>query len=297
MRNIVRRSPARRPIPAPALARELRAPPAVVSAMRAPLGTVVGGIALGLAATLAGAGCVPARAPEPERAIVPAQPPPDPPPIVAAESPPAPERGPSPAAAPAPSPPPAPAPVPPAWRDPKPAPGVGHAAAMRSARALEAELGKAAPPAVRGDPAASDPLKGWFSRTNVLVERADRAFASAFAAPDAGARERVDALLGATRLAANAAARLESSGLGLLPRSWRADPRVYTTFEDVEVGPARRLRAAARALAAMCSATAREGGISSAPCDRYAQTEGRPPSACACDPGDPLCTGSAWCER
>lgn len=269
--------------------------------MRAlPFVRVAGLVARGVGvASLVVTGCTPAQAPDVERAVVPAQPPPDPPPAAATEE--AREPGPAPSstAAPAPSsrPAAAAAPLPPAWRDPKPAPGTSHAAAMRSARSLEAELGKATPPAVRGDPAASDPLKGWFSRTNVLVERADRAFASAFAAPDAGARERVDALLGATRLAANAAARLESSGLGLLPKSWRADPLVYTTFEDVEVGPARRLRAAARALAGMCAVVAREGGVSSAACDRYAQAEGRSPSACACDPGDPLCTGSAWCER
>lgn len=171
---------------------------------------------------------------------------------------------------------------------------VPHADAMRTARKAAADVVALTPPRGKDEEAA----KAWFSKTQLLAERADRAFATAFAAVDAPASGRVDAVSEATALASTVAARLEAAGLGVLPRTWRVDERVHATFEDVEVGPVRRIRAAARALAAKCTQTGAELGVQTpavARCARYASSGSTSPTGCACDPGDPLCTGTSWC--
>jgi hypothetical protein len=197
--------------------------------------------------------------------------------------------------------------LPPAWSREQISPTMSYADAMRDATHSRRALAALATPRARGDGgvAFDEATKAWFNRASTLLERADRSYAAAFAALDATESERIDAIAEASGLVSLFAQRLEDMGLAVLPRAWQSDALVHATFEDVDVGPVRRLRSAARALAARCVVEATASSLAtpaSASCKRLA---GEIPhhetkrdagsSACACDPGDPLCTGSAWC--
>jgi hypothetical protein len=196
--------------------------------------------------------------------------------------------------------------LPPAWSREQISPTMSFADAMREAREARRLLVALPAPRAKGDGGVADEAtKAWFNRESALAERADRAYAAAFASTDATESERVDAIAEAAALVAQLAARLDDAGLGVLPRPWQSDALVHATFEDVDVGPTRRLRAAARALAARCVVEATAAYVGTPSADSCKRLAGEIPhhdtprdagsSACACDPGDPLCTGSAWC--
>ncbi|MBX3190633.1 MAG: hypothetical protein KF819_26770 [Labilithrix sp.] len=216
----------------------------------------------------------------------------------------------------------APAELPPAWTGPI-VPGLTFADAIGKARATRdayARLGRpmvpaagsvAKPGVVTPSPIPADgPTKAWFSRAQLLVDQASRMYAAAFHAPDAPGDGRIDAIAEAAELDMTIARALDEAGLDSLPRDWRSDPGVGSTFEDVAVGPMRRWRDEARVLARACVETAREIGVATDAARRCASLRtGAAPkltkvtrsvdagAPCACAPGDPLCSSTlgGWC--
>jgi hypothetical protein len=210
-------------------------------------------------------------------------------------------------------------PLPPAWAT-LPAPTLAFADAIKNARDTRRLIISLSVPRARGDAsdAPSDASRDWFSRTSLLAERADRFYSAAFVAVDAQAEDKVDAIFEAAQLTSTIATRFAEAGVAVLPQTWKTDPRVHASFEDVDVGPGRRFHEAAQALAAHCVSAATESDVhtsASNSCKALLATDpAKVPthvtsragahvstrdagsgSACACVPGDPLCTGSAWC--
>jgi hypothetical protein len=209
--------------------------------------------------------------------------------------------------------------LPPAWTAviaPGIKPTIGYAEAIRGAKKAQQDYAALkSPQLARGDGgvalADEASAKEWFTKSAILVERADRFLAAAFVATDAKPDEKADAIAAAASLASGHAARLDALGLAVLPRSWQADERVHATFEDVDVGPSRRLRSSARALAGRCvlftsenkvkaqtvttcANLSRVDAITSALAAR-ADAGAVAKSGCPCALGDPLCSGNAWC--
>lgn len=202
-------------------------------------------------------------------------------------------------------------PLPPTWTGPA-IPKLAFADAMARARAARdsfTRLGPPPQPTSAADPAAEDPRKGWFTKAYSAVDRASRMYAAAFHAADAAREGRIDAIAEAAELDLAMSQRLDDVGLGAMPIAWRSDPSIASTFEDVAVGPTRRWREEARALAKQCVETARAIGVATDAAKKCvtlptgARTkvakkggvDAGPP--CACDPGDPLCSASlgGWC--
>lgn len=202
-------------------------------------------------------------------------------------------------------------PLPPAWTGPA-IPKLGFADAMTRARAARdsfTRLGPPPQPTGAPDAAAEDPRKGWFTKAYAAVDRASRMYAAAFHAADASREGRIDAIAEAAELDLAMSQKLDDVGLGAMPIAWRSDPSIASTFEDVAVGPTRRWREEARALAKQCVETARSIGVATesarkcvtlptgarAKLAKKGAPDGGTP--CACDPGDPLCSASlgGWC--
>jgi hypothetical protein len=132
----------------------------------------------------------------------------------------------------------------------------------------------------------------------------------AFHAPDVTPGEVVVALREAGAMLLAWALRLDELGLVRVPAAYGAT--VALTYEDYATGPAKRWRSEALALLALCVERARVDAITSpaaTDCASFKQTyarvfpravrrtDGGSPSACACDPGDPLCTAmTGWCQ-
>ena len=152
-------------------------------------------------------------------------------------------------------------------------------------------------------------IKAWYAQAQVQVDQASRMYAAAFHASDAPREGRVDAIAEAAELDMTMARNLDDAGLGSMPAAWRADPAVASTFEDIAVGPTRRWRDEARVLARQCVQTAREQAVLTDAARRCTALRtgatpktarrGADAGACACDPGDPLCSASlgGWCGR
>ena len=184
-------------------------------------------------------------------------------------------------------------------------PGLGFVDALRKARSAREAFGRLAAPAA----AAKEPaVKAWFAQAQAQVDQASRMYAAAFHAGDAPREGRIDAIAEAAELDMSMARSLDDAGLGAMPVAWRADPAVASTFEDIAVGPTRRWRDEARVLARQCVQTARDQAVLTEAVRRCAALRtGAPPkagrrgadagAACACDPGDPLCSASlgGWC--
>jgi|GEM_PF-2782485 len=197
--------------------------------------------------------------------------------------------------------------LPRAWSDPA-IPKLAFADALQRARSARDAFVHLTPPRIvtGADAGADSPLKRWFTAAHVLVDRASRMFAAAFHAADAPREGRIDAIAEAAELALDMSIRLDDAGLVAMPPTWRSDPAVAGSFEDVAVGPTRRFREEARTLARACIETARELAVATAAARRCATLRtGAPPvrrnkdaGACACSAGDPLCSASlgGWCD-
>lgn len=205
-------------------------------------------------------------------------------------------------------------PLPASWSGPS-IPKLAFADAMARARSARDAFTKLGPPpqlppvAVdAGSP--DDPRKGWFTKAYPTVDRASRMYAAAFHAEDASREGRIDAIAEAAELDLTMSRKLDDAGIGAMPAAWRTDPAIASTFEDVAVGPTRRWREEARALAKQCVETARAIGVAT-PSAKKCTTlptgarvttkvaKGSDAGAsCACDPGDPLCSASlgGWCS-
>jgi hypothetical protein len=143
----------------------------------------------------------------------------------------------------------------------------------------------------------------WFEESALRVDRATRLYAVAFYADDASPVTQIDSMMETAELQLRFAADLDAAGLAKLPRDWKSDPALGVTFEDVDVGPSRRWRDEARALARSCVDMGRKLGVDNAATKRCAEMrsgsrpmKARDASACPCAPGDPLCsTMGGWC--
>jgi hypothetical protein len=150
-------------------------------------------------------------------------------------------------------------------------------------------------------------MKTWFAHAQTFVDQASRMYAASFHAPDAPREGRIEAIAEAAELDMTMARSLDEAGLASLPVTWRADPAIASSFEDIAVGPTRRWRDEARVLARQCVDTARDAGVITDAARRCAALRTgttakakRAPAAnggCACSPGDPLCSASlgGWC--
>lgn len=188
-------------------------------------------------------------------------------------------------------------------------PGLGFAVALRRARGARDAHGRLVVPT--GAAAAQEAsMKTWFIQAQSAADQASRMYAAAFHAPDATREGRVEAIAEAAELDMTMARSLDEAGLGLLPTTWRSDPAVASTFEDIAVGPTRRWRDEARVLARQCVETARETAVATeaarrcvalrtgAPVKQPKHVAGVDAGApCACAAGDPLCSASlgGWC--
>lgn len=202
-------------------------------------------------------------------------------------------------------------PLPASWSGPS-IPKLAFADAMaraRTARDAFAKLGGPPTVAAGADAGADDPRKGWFTKAYPTVDRASRMYAAAFHAEDASREGRIDAIAEAAELDLSMSQKLDDAGIGAMPATWRTDPAIASTFEDVAVGPTRRWREEARALAKQCVETARAIGVatpSAKKCTtlptgarvKVAKQGADAGASCACDPGDPLCSASlgGWCS-
>ena len=205
----------------------------------------------------------------------------------------------------APEPAPEPLTMPRSWSGPI-VPELAFSDALRKARGARDAFARLTPP---GAAKAKEPaMKAWFAQAQTQVDQASRMYAAAFHAPDAPREGRIDAIAEAAELDMTMARSLDEAGLGAMPVEWRSDPAVASTFEDIAIGPTRRWRDEARALARQCIATARDESVLTeaarrcallrtgitAKAARQAADAG---AGCACDPGDPLCSASlgGWC--
>ena len=238
---------------------------------------------------------------------VPGDPRTEPPPRVAAQPPPGRDVDAAIAVAVAADPEPEPDRMPKAWAGPI-VPGLGFTDALRKARGARDAFGRLAVPAAT----AKEPVvKVWFAQAQVQVDQASRMYAAAFHAADAPREGRIDAIAEAAELDMTMARSLDDAGLGSMPVTWRADPAVASTFEDIAVGPTRRWRDEARVLARQCVQTARDQAVLTDAARRCAALRTGAPlrtgrrgadagtAGCACDPGDPLCSASlgGWCGK
>ena len=193
--------------------------------------------------------------------------------------------------------------LPKTWTGPIAA-GLGFTDALRKARAARDAFGRLTAPAA----SAKEPtIKTWYAQAQVQVDQASRMYAAAFHASDAPREGRVEAIAEAAELDMTMARNLDDAGLGSMPAAWRADPAVASTFEDIAVGPTRRWRDEARVLARQCVQTAHEQAVLTDAARRCTALRtgatpktarrGADAGACACDPGDPLCSASlgGWC--
>lgn len=197
-----------------------------------------------------------------------------------------------------------PGPLPKSWSGPI-VPLLGFSDALRKARGARDAFTRLTAPAAQ----AKEPVvKAWFAQAQTQVDQASRMYAAAFHAPDAPREGRIDAIAEAAELDMTMARSLDDAGLGALPATWRSDPAVASTFEDISVGPTRRWRDEARVLARQCVTTARDEGVLTEAARRCALLRTGTPVktarqtadasvGCACDPGDPLCSASlgGWC--
>lgn len=161
------------------------------------------------------------------------------------------------------------------------------------------------------------PAPRRFEQASSLLDQASRRFAAAYHAPDATAGDKVDALREAAAMILAWSRTLDEAGLARAPASYRSDPSIALTFEDVANGPAKRWREEGVALVQRCVDSARASRIDSPAardCTAMRQVyvhvlARRAPTrvdagaasdtgACACDPGDPLCSASmsGWCR-
>jgi hypothetical protein len=195
-------------------------------------------------------------------------------------------------------------PLPRAWAAPI-VPVLGFSDALRKGRAARDAFERLTPPPPNAKEAS---LKAWFGQAQMLVDQASRNYAGAFHAKDAPRDGRIDAIAEAAELDMTMARTLDEQNLGSMPPTWRSDPAVAGTFEDVEVGPTRRWRAEARVLTRQCVDTARESNVVTDAARRCAALRTGAPvkivqraadagAGCACSPGDPLCSASlgGWC--
>jgi hypothetical protein len=196
------------------------------------------------------------------------------------------------------------------WSEPD-VPRLAFAEAMRRARDGREAFARLRPPSPAGaapDGSATDASKAWFVAAVALVDQSSRMYAAAFHASDAPREGRVDAIAEAADLDASLVRKLDELGLATMPPSWKSDPTVHVTFEDVAYGPLRRWRDETRALARRCVSLAKEMAVVTAPVGRCAVLQTAAPakvaragdassSECPCAPGDPLCSASigGWC--
>lgn len=197
----------------------------------------------------------------------------------------------------------APPPLPAAWTRPLDV-ELPFAASMLRARGLRDRL--ASTPLAGPD--AGPTAAAVFAGAHARMGEASRAYAAAFHAEDATDADRIEAIVEAAEAALAWARRLDEAGLSRLPSSWRSDPAVALTFEDVAIGPVRRWRDEALTLAARCGSLARASGVVSDAARRceglgqahrrlVARALGAPDAACGCPPGDPLCSAlDGWCR-
>ncbi|MDF2695323.1 MAG: hypothetical protein K0S65_3706, partial [Labilithrix sp.] len=147
------------------------------------------------------------------------------------------------------------------------------------------------------------PSAKQFERANAWLDMTSRQLAAAYHAPDATDGNKIDALHQAASMILAWSRKLDELGLARAPASYRADPSIALTFEDVASGPAKRWRSEGAAPARHCVESARASHIESQAareCRTMLATYARvlahprdagaapPATACACDPGDPL---------
>jgi hypothetical protein len=153
----------------------------------------------------------------------------------------------------------------------------------------------------------------WFSDVNRRAEDMSRWYAHAFRASNATPEEKISVVLAAAESALRLAKRLDAVGLGSMPKTWRTDPSLAITFEDVAMGPARRWRDEGLALVQLCIEAAFDANVHDAStkrCLALRKAEGTAvirrafarsdagAQGCRCAPGDPLCSEPAtWCSR
>ncbi len=188
-------------------------------------------------------------------------------------------------------------------------PKLAFADAMKRARDGRDAFARLKPPAPSTSPDASvtEASRTWFVAAVGLVDQSSRMYAAAFHAPDASREGRIDAIAEAADLDASLVRRLDELGLATMPPSWRSDPAVRVTFEDVAYGPLRRWRDETRTLARRCVTLAKETAVATPQVKRCAVLETASPvrvakladaaSECPCTPGDPLCSAAigGWC--
>lgn len=188
---------------------------------------------------------------------------------------------------------------------------VPHAQALAQARSSRARVLDA----LRTADAGAGMTPAWFERVHVGAESTSRWFATAFHAADATPAQKIATALAGAESALDLASRLDALGLTQLPRTWRADPSLALTFEDVSAGPAKRWRDEGLALVQLCIEAAYDLGVedaSTATCKATRTRMGRVAvrrafardageRGCRCHPGDPLCSESAgqrgWCTH
>jgi hypothetical protein len=153
----------------------------------------------------------------------------------------------------------------------------------------------------------------WFADVNRRAEDMSSWYAHAFRAPNATPEEKVAVVLTAAESALRLAKRLDDAGLGSMPKTWRADPSLAVTFEDVSMGPAKRWREEGLALVQLCIEAAFDTNVHNAStkkCQALRKAEGTAvirrayargdagAQGCRCAPGDPLCSEPmTWCAR
>jgi len=191
--------------------------------------------------------------------------------------------------------------LPPSWGAPE-VPSFGFADALKKGRVARAAYEHLGAP--KGTTDAE--RKAWFSNAGALVDLASRMYAAAFYASDASRDGRIDAIAEAAQLELALAMRLDEAGIIAMPVSWRTDPSVRATFEEIADGPMRRWRDEARGLARSCIAKANETGAETDAARRCRAIWTAAPNTahragaggCGCVEGDPLCSASlgGWCR-
>jgi hypothetical protein len=169
-------------------------------------------------------------------------------------------------------------------------------------------------------PDAGVPSASTFGRGANFVDYTGRLYATAYYASDATPAQKIDALRAAAEMELAWSRRLDELGLEKMPESWRTDPSLALTWEDMTTGPVKRWRKEGLALVELCVATARETKIdtpSARACLAMRRNISRvvlpaepksvknakgdagiaPTAGCVCDKGDPLCsaTMNGWC--
>lgn len=153
----------------------------------------------------------------------------------------------------------------------------------------------------------------WFSDVNRRAQDMSGWYAHAFRAPNAKPEEKIAVVLLAAESALRIGKRLDEVGLGTMPKTWRTDPSLAVTFEDVSMGPAKRWREEGLALVQLCIEAAFDANVhdaSTKKCQALRKAEGTAvirrafrrgdagAQGCRCAPGDPLCSEpQTWCAR